>query len=194
LNAVRQQFYQLFDLLEVLDPTFSDYLESTNAKDMPFCFRWLLIQFKREFSYSDVMVLWEAFWSEHLTQNFHIFVAATILLMNKQNIMDRKLDANSILKLVNDMSNKIPLEPTLIAATQYVDQLNTVLAQLPKSVQELISGPSLSTSVHTIRRKMGENSDDSSSHLDYTSGLLNEELEDLMDTEPRNSSLMVPLP
>ncbi|KAF6768341.1 hypothetical protein AHF37_10956 [Paragonimus kellicotti] len=59
LNAVREQFYQLFELVEVLDPDFSDYLESKNAKEMPFCFRWLLIQFKREFSYRDVMVLWE---------------------------------------------------------------------------------------------------------------------------------------
>ncbi|THD18729.1 TBC1 domain family member 17 [Fasciola hepatica] len=194
LNAVRQQFYQLFELLEVLNPTFSDYLEAANAKEMPFCFRWLLIQFKREFSYTDVMVLWEAIWSEHLTKNFHIFFAAAILLMHSELIMEQKLDANSILKLVNDMSNKIPLEPVLIAATQYVEQLNKILPDLPKAVQDLINGPSLATSQHTLRRKSGVDPEDVSSRLDYTSELLNEELEDLMGTEATDSSLMVPIP
>lgn len=91
------------------------------------------------------------------------------------------------------MSNKIPLEPVLVAATQYVEQLNKILPDLPKSVQDLISGPSLSISQHALRRKAGVDSEDLSSRLDYTSELLNEELEDLMGTEPTDSSLMVPI-
>lgn len=34
-------------------------LEKKEAQNLYFCFRWLLISFKREFDYSDVMTLWE---------------------------------------------------------------------------------------------------------------------------------------
>ena len=29
------------------------------AEDLFFCFRWLLVSFKREFNYEDVMRIWE---------------------------------------------------------------------------------------------------------------------------------------
>ncbi|CAI2735029.1 unnamed protein product [Schistosoma spindalis] len=106
LNAVREQFNQLFSLIEIFDPTFSEYLESKSAKEMPFCFRWLLIHFKREFSYKDTMTLWEAFWTDYRTKNFHIFFAAAILLTQRDNIMNRKYDANSILKVSLFYNNK----------------------------------------------------------------------------------------
>ena len=35
------------------------FSESNDSSNMFFCFRWLLILFKREFSFSDVMRLWE---------------------------------------------------------------------------------------------------------------------------------------
>ncbi|CAH8515324.1 unnamed protein product [Dicrocoelium dendriticum] len=203
LNAVREQFYQLFELVEILDPHFSDFLESKNAKEMPFCFRWLLIQFKREFSYSDVMVLWEAIWSEHLTKNFHIFFAAAVLLMQRRVFMERNYDANSILKHVNELSFNISLEPALNCAAAYVKQLDQVVHLLPVSVKNIIYGPSLSTSVHSIHRKSGTagtNSGDISPRLDYTWGLLNEELEGLLATdcpEPDTTpppSVMIPIP
>ncbi|VDP18327.1 unnamed protein product [Schistosoma margrebowiei] len=108
LNAVREQFNQLFSLIEIVDPTFSEYLESKSAKEMPFCFRWLLIHFKREFSYKDTMTLWEAFWTDYRTKNFHIFFAAAILLTQRDNIMNRKYDANSILKVSLFYKNKSP--------------------------------------------------------------------------------------
>lgn len=33
--------------------------ETQDSSNMYFCFRWLLIHFKREFSYPDTMRLWE---------------------------------------------------------------------------------------------------------------------------------------
>ncbi|CAL8100093.1 unnamed protein product [Calicophoron daubneyi] len=200
LNAVREQFYQLFDLIDVLDPGFSDFLASKNAKEMPFCFRWLLIQFKREFSYSDVLMLWETIWSEHLTKNFHIFFAAAVLLMQRNLFIERNYDANNILKHVNDLSYRIPLEPALNTATAYLRQVDEVLNSLPESVRLIVEGPSLATSKHCTKKKSDDRSGDNSSNIEYTWGLLNEELEDLMatdapeeDVDP-SSVTMIPVP
>ncbi|CAH8640744.1 unnamed protein product [Schistosoma mattheei] len=185
LNAVREQFNQLFSLIEIVDPTFSEYLESKSAKEMPFCFRWLLIHFKREFSYKDTMTLWEAFWTDYRTKNFHIFFAAAILLTQRDNIMNRKYDANSILKHVNELSMKIPLEDSIIRATALLGQLEQVSDSLPHSVQDIIHGQSLATSRHVNVYKEENTSctEHSSSIYDYSPTLLNEQLEVLMDNE-----------
>ena len=37
------------------------FLDSKNVSNMLFTFRWLLINFKREFSFESVKVLWEVF-------------------------------------------------------------------------------------------------------------------------------------
>ena len=41
--------------------SFSYISESHESSNMYFCFRWLLIMFKREFSFPDIMRLWEVF-------------------------------------------------------------------------------------------------------------------------------------
>ncbi|CAH8630025.1 unnamed protein product [Heterobilharzia americana] len=201
LNAVREQFNQLFSLIEIFDPAFSEYLEMKSAKEMPFCFRWLLIQFKREFSYKDTMTLWEAFWTDYRTKNFHIFFAAAVLMMQRDNIMNRKYDANSILKHVNELSMKIPLEESLNRATALLSQLEQVSDSLPQSVQDIIHGQSLAMSRHLIDSKQkGISCTDQSSIYDYSPTLLNEELEVLMDNDvydpnknvSNQSILMVP--
>lgn len=35
------------------------FAESHNSDDMYFCFRWVLVVFKREFFFDDIMRLWE---------------------------------------------------------------------------------------------------------------------------------------
>ncbi|VDO52605.1 unnamed protein product [Onchocerca flexuosa] len=49
----------LRDLLMVVNPRLANYLESHNSDDMYFCFRWVLVVFKREFCFDDIMRLWE---------------------------------------------------------------------------------------------------------------------------------------
>ena len=37
--------------------------ESQESSNMYFCFRWLLILFKREFSFPEIMRIWEVSWN-----------------------------------------------------------------------------------------------------------------------------------
>ncbi len=49
-----------------MDPEFYLHLEKIDAADMVFCHRWLLLSFKREFSFSDATRLFEILCSHHL--------------------------------------------------------------------------------------------------------------------------------
>jgi Rab-GTPase-TBC domain len=53
------QLVQLANLLRCLDPELYEYLKERSCTNMFFCFRWVLIQFKREFAFDTVMTLWE---------------------------------------------------------------------------------------------------------------------------------------
>uniref|UniRef100_A0A8C1ZN46 TBC1 domain family, member 15 n=1 Tax=Cyprinus carpio TaxID=7962 RepID=A0A8C1ZN46_CYPCA len=89
MQGMKTQLIQLSTLLRLLDLD-SGYLY--------FCFRWLLIRFKRELHFQDVLRLWEVMWTRLPCQNFHLLVCCAILDSEKQKIMDRKYGFNEILK------------------------------------------------------------------------------------------------
>ncbi|MED6263403.1 hypothetical protein CHARACLAT_004227 [Characodon lateralis] len=59
MQGMKTQLIQLSTLLRLLDLAFWNYLESQESGYLYFCFRWLLIRFKRELSFQDVLRLWE---------------------------------------------------------------------------------------------------------------------------------------
>lgn len=56
-----------FDLLRKLvqhyDPAFYDYLEQQQASDLLFCYRWLLLELKREFKLDNALYMLEVSWA-----------------------------------------------------------------------------------------------------------------------------------
>lgn len=58
-NGMRVQLGQLTKLIAVIDPGLNEYLKEKDCLNMFFCYRWLLIHFKREFSFATIQRLWE---------------------------------------------------------------------------------------------------------------------------------------
>jgi hypothetical protein len=58
-TEIKIQLNNLQSLIEFIDSSFFDYLEKNESSNMYFCFRWILILFKREFSFLNIMKLWE---------------------------------------------------------------------------------------------------------------------------------------
>jgi hypothetical protein len=56
---MHQQLTTLESLIRFMDPSLSMHLETSESTNLFFCFRWLLVWFKREFQWGDVMKLWE---------------------------------------------------------------------------------------------------------------------------------------
>uniref|UniRef100_A0A8B9ISR0 TBC1 domain family member 15 n=1 Tax=Amazona collaria TaxID=241587 RepID=A0A8B9ISR0_9PSIT len=116
MQGMKTQLIQLSTLLRLLDSGFCSYLESQDSGYLYFCFRWLLIRFKREFSFQDILRLWEVMWTELPCQNFHLLLCCAILESEKQQIMDKHYGFNEILKHINELSMKIDVEYILCKA------------------------------------------------------------------------------
>ena len=98
---IKLQLANIRVLLDFVDSKFSLYLEKNESSNMYFCFRWILILFKREFTFPDIMRLWEILWTDLPCKNFHLLIVISILLMKKDDIMSNGFGFNEILK-VND--------------------------------------------------------------------------------------------
>lgn len=76
----------------------------------------LLVWYKREFEWSDVLRLWEALWTDYLSSQFHLFVAVAILEKHRDVIMGHLRHFDELLKYVNELSGRIDLGSTLVRA------------------------------------------------------------------------------
>lgn len=61
--AMTKKFAHLTEALSFYDPEFWDYLKIQQADDLLFCYRWLLLELKREFPFEDALRMLEVQWS-----------------------------------------------------------------------------------------------------------------------------------
>ncbi|XP_056333857.1 TBC1 domain family member 15 isoform X1 [Danio aesculapii] len=137
MQGMKTQLIQLSTLLRLLDLAFWNYLEAQDSGYLYFCFRWLLIRFKRELHFQDVLRLWEVMWTRLPCQNFHLLVCCAILDSEKQKIMDRKYGFNEILKHINELSMKLDIEEILSKSESICMQIKSC-KDLPHSVSEIL--------------------------------------------------------
>ncbi|XP_077529886.1 TBC1 domain family member 15/17 isoform X3 [Haemaphysalis longicornis] len=99
-SGMKKQLAQLYDILAVAVPKLAIYLEEHESGNLYFCFRWLLVLFKREFKCEEIMRLWEVLWTDLPCQNFHLLLCVAILDHEKELLMENNYGLNEILKLL----------------------------------------------------------------------------------------------
>ena len=62
-KAMSVKFLHLTELIRCVDREFYDYLKEENADDLYFCYRWLLLELKREFAFTEALRMKEIMWS-----------------------------------------------------------------------------------------------------------------------------------
>ncbi|XP_062318660.1 TBC1 domain family member 15 [Osmerus eperlanus] len=137
MQGMKTQLIQLSSLLRLLDVAFTTYLEAQDSGYLYFCFRWLLIRFKRELSFQDVLRLWEVMWTGLPCQNFHLLVCCAILDAEKQKIMEENYGFNEILKHINELSMKLDIEEILHKAEAICMQIRSC-KDLPHAISEIL--------------------------------------------------------
>lgn len=135
--GMKRQLFDLNRLITVANPQLFDYLKRHGSENMYFCFRWLLVWFKREFSSNDISELWEVLWTGLLCSNFHLIICVAILDEQTQIFMDRNFEFNEILKHVNELSMSINLKSTLEKAEAIYLQI-TNIKTLPDDIRIII--------------------------------------------------------
>ncbi|XP_068641646.1 uncharacterized protein [Aristolochia californica] len=112
-NGMHSQLFALSKLVEILDSPLHNYFKQVDCLNYFFCFRWILIQFKREFSYDLIMRVWEVLWTYYLSEHFHLYVCVAILKRYRKKIIGEQMDFDTLLKFINELSGSIELDGTL---------------------------------------------------------------------------------
>ncbi|CAM6056425.1 unnamed protein product [Sphagnum tenellum] len=112
-NGMHSQLLAISKLVQLLDNPLHDYFKQNECLNYFFCFRWILIHFKREFDYDNVLRLWEVLWSNYLSEHFHLYMCVALLKRHRRKIMDEQMEFDTLLKFINELSGHIDLESTL---------------------------------------------------------------------------------
>ncbi|KAJ5100520.1 GTPase-activating protein GYP7 [Penicillium angulare] len=115
-SGMRSQLLALDHLVQLMDPQLYLHLQSADSTNFFFFFRMLLVWYKREFEWSDVLRLWETLWTDYYSSSFHLFIALAILEKHRDVIMDHLKHFDEVLKYINELSNTMDLVPILTRA------------------------------------------------------------------------------
>ena len=95
---MRTQLLTLDHLVQLMDPTLYLHLQSADSTNFFFFFRMLLVWYKREFEWAEVLRLWETLWTDYMSSNFHLFIALAILEKHRDVIMEHLKRFDEVLK------------------------------------------------------------------------------------------------
>ncbi|QPC78534.1 hypothetical protein HYE68_009286 [Fusarium pseudograminearum] len=115
-SGMRNQLLTLDQLVQFMDPVLWNHLQKADSTNFFFFFRMILVWYKREFEWLDVLRLWEGLWTDYMSANFHLFIALAILERHRDVIMEHLQHFDEVLKYINELSTTIDLEATLIRA------------------------------------------------------------------------------
>ncbi|KAK4451919.1 rab-GTPase-TBC domain-containing protein [Podospora aff. communis PSN243] len=131
-SGMRSQLLTLDHLTQFMDPKLYAHLQSADSTNFFFFFRMLLVWYKREFEWMDVLRLWETLWTDYLSSSFHLFVALAIIEKHRDVIMAHLKHFDEVLKYVNELSGTIDLESTLIRAEALFKRFQRLVEAIDK--------------------------------------------------------------
>ncbi|KAH8555943.1 rab-GTPase-TBC domain-containing protein [Umbelopsis sp. PMI_123] len=156
-SGMHQQLTTLESLIRFMDPLLYGHLEKCESTNLFFCFRWILIWFKREFQWGDVMKLWECIWTDYLSTSYHLFIALAILDQHRDVIIDNFRQFDEILKYVNELSMTLDLEDILERAEILFHQFRRRMDSIDNKRTELKSQLELRSVWNSDRRQIIQN-------------------------------------
>ncbi|XP_022814350.1 TBC1 domain family member 15 isoform X3 [Spodoptera litura] len=143
--GMKHQLLQLQQLLTFASPELANHLAQKDSGNMYFCFRWLLVWFKREFSHRDIMRLWEVLWTSLPCANFHLLICVAILDAEKDILISKDYGFTEILKHVNDLSMCLDVDKILSTAEGIFHQIMSA-PHLTDQIRIILGLPPMSTS------------------------------------------------
>ncbi|KAB2620503.1 TBC1 domain family member 15 [Pyrus ussuriensis x Pyrus communis] len=109
-SGMHSQLFAVTKLVELLDVPLHNHFTQKDCLNYFFCFRWVLIQFKREFEFDKTMRLWEILWTHYPSEHLHLYVCVAILKRHRSKIIGEQMDFDTLLKFINELSGHIDLD------------------------------------------------------------------------------------
>ncbi|KAG4189686.1 hypothetical protein ERO13_A08G238200v2 [Gossypium hirsutum] len=112
-SGMHSQLFALSKLVELLDNPLHNHFKQNDCLNYFFCFRWMLIQFKRELEYEKTMRLWEVLWTHYLSEHLHLYLSVAILKRYRGKIIGEQMDFDTLIRFITELSGRIDLDATL---------------------------------------------------------------------------------
>ncbi|XP_059487070.1 small G protein signaling modulator 2-like isoform X2 [Neocloeon triangulifer] len=129
-GAMDTHFANMRSLIQILDSEMFELMhQHGDYTHFYFCYRWFLLDFKRELLYDDVFVTWETIWaSKHVaSQQFGLFLALALVETYRDIILSNAMDFTDIIKFFNEMAERHDAKAVLNLARDLVLQLQTLI-------------------------------------------------------------------
>lgn len=137
-SGMRHELLLLQRLVAELCPTLYTYLNRIDGLNLFFCFRWILVCFKREFELDDVLRLWDSIfsagWTQHndlviaewpLCRHFELFIALAILESHASLIMRHLKSFDELLMFIHSLSLQMDVGTVLRRAEALIYRLRS---------------------------------------------------------------------
>ncbi|XP_062698457.1 small G protein signaling modulator 2-like isoform X1 [Aedes albopictus] len=129
-GAMDMHFANMRSLIQILDSEMYDLMHAHgDYTHFYFCYRWFLLDFKRELIYSDIFSVWEVIWAaKHVASaQFVLFLALALLETYRDIILSNSMDFTDIIKFFNEMAERHNTPAVLKLARNLVLQLQTII-------------------------------------------------------------------
>ncbi|XP_057674507.1 small G protein signaling modulator 1-like isoform X2 [Corythoichthys intestinalis] len=103
-GAMDSHFASMCSLIQILDSELFELMQQNgDYTHFYFCYRWFLLDFKREMVYDDVFSVWETIWAAACTtsEHFVLFIALALVEMYRDIILENNMDFTDIIKFFN---------------------------------------------------------------------------------------------
>uniref|UniRef100_A0A8C4YPI8 Small G protein signaling modulator 2 n=1 Tax=Gopherus evgoodei TaxID=1825980 RepID=A0A8C4YPI8_9SAUR len=108
-GAMDTHFANMRSLIQILDSELFELMhQNGDYTHFYFCYRWFLLDFKRELLYEDVFTVWEVIWAaKHISsEHFVLFIALALVEVYREIIRDNNMDFTDIIKFFNEFRGK----------------------------------------------------------------------------------------
>ena len=131
-SGMKTQLVLLQKLISIVDPALYAHLEGTDSLNLFFCFRWLLVRFKREFGFDDTLKLWEASWAAE-ARGFHLFCALALLELHRDYVVRYLQCFDEILQYFNSLTGEFNVQAVICKAEVLAKSFAEIVAHRDKA-------------------------------------------------------------
>ncbi|KAG5836743.1 hypothetical protein ANANG_G00231810 [Anguilla anguilla] len=129
-GAMDTHFANMRSLIQILDSELFELMQQNgDYTHFYFCYRWFLLDFKREMLYEDVFSVWEVIWvaPRISSQHFVLFIALALVEVYREIIRDNNMDFTDIIKFFNEMAERHDVQRILQIARELVHKVQTLI-------------------------------------------------------------------
>ncbi|XP_048648899.1 small G protein signaling modulator 2 isoform X5 [Marmota marmota marmota] len=129
-GAMDTHFANMRSLIQILDSELFELMhQNGDYTHFYFCYRWFLLDFKRELLYEDVFAVWEVIWAaRHISsEHFVLFIALALVEAYREIIRDNNMDFTDIIKFFNERAEHHDAQEILRIARDLVHKVQMLI-------------------------------------------------------------------